>query len=109
MKLERTMIMNCVECEYSYVISAGIPMCIFGLDTGFGKAARSCNKFKSRFGGKMRIAKYTSADGENFYTDKIDTDPTPEGATVEIVEMSEEEYRAIPATQQAARFFEAEQ
>jgi hypothetical protein len=57
----------------------------------------------------MQVAVYTSSDGRKFYSDIIGQDPTPEGAQVEVIEMSEDEYKAIPATAQAREFFRSGQ
>jgi hypothetical protein len=56
----------------------------------------------------IEVVKYGYGD-KWFVTDQIDKErmaaETAKGAVVEILQMSEEEYKAIPATQESHEFF----
>lgn len=51
----------------------------------------------------MRVAKITTDKGEIYYSNKIDA--LFSDFCVEIIEMTESEYKAIPATMESKEFF----
>jgi hypothetical protein len=53
----------------------------------------------------MRVYKITSEGREYFTDDRGDIAIAPVGSLVEVLEMTEEEYRAIPVTVESSNFF----